>query len=286
MGEIVSNFELIFKPQSPSDPIGSPNVATVLQGYFLAITNLGDEEYDFLLEFISVDPSGSTLDVRVLDDNNIFLVDTPDGNNTPGRVRSFGGEVHTPSTGRISIAPQATALAVLLPQAFPLPAGDDTTPLTGPNFEVRGYVRIRLPANITFTTIEGRFPNFGGRIPIFRPQADGPVQVLCTPQYRATYTDADGNVTDQTQSTLPTGSGSAIITVEPESGLRPVSLNERATRSLSQAGFTNMLDAVTPESQVGLITSLLSQLGDDEQTMEAFNEALKAADAKVSLKKS
>lgn len=286
MGEIVSNFELIFKPQSPSDPIGTPGVATVLQGYFLAITNLGEEEYGFLLEFISVDPTGATADVRVLDDNNVFLVDTPDGNNEVGRVRSFGDEVHTPTTGRITIPPQGTALAVLLPQAFPIPAGNDVTPLAGPNFEVRGYVRIRLPANIRFRDIEGgRIPGLGGRFPIFEPQADGPVQVLCTPQYRATYTDADGNVTDQTQSTVPTGTGSAIITVEPESGFRPLPIEGRSGKSLSAGSLESMLDAITPERSAGMIAALLSQMGEDAESMKALNAALKAADVKVTLKK-
>lgn len=283
MTEIVSNFELIFKPQSPSEPTGTDAVATVLQGYFLAITNLGDEAYDFLLEFISVDPTGATADVRVLDDNNIFLVDTPDGNNEVGRVRSFGDEVHTPSTGRISIPAQGTALAVLLPQAFPIPAGDDATPLAGPTFEVRGYVRIRLPATIRFIEAGDRFPGIGGRFPLFTPQADGPVQVLCTPQYRATYTDADGTITDQTQSTVPTGSGSAVISVEPESGL--LRLEDRPSKSLTPGAFESLLDAITPERSAGLVAALLSQMGDDGEAMKAINAALKAADAKVALKK-
>jgi hypothetical protein len=221
----------------------------------------------------------------VLDDNNIYLVDTPDGDNEVGRVRSFGDEVHTPTTGRISIPPQGTALAVLLPQAFPIPAGDDATPLTGPNFEVRGYVRIRLPADISFIDIEGGFPGLGGRFPIFRPQADGPVQVLCTPQYRATYTDADGTVTDQTQSTVPTGAGGGVITITPETGLIPIQIEGRSGKSLRPGSLDSMLDAITPERSAGLLAALLSQMDGDPESMKAINAALKAAGARVSLKK-
>ena len=43
----VSHFELIFKPQSPVPPAD-----TVLQGYFLSISNLEDVELSFRLDFV------------------------------------------------------------------------------------------------------------------------------------------------------------------------------------------------------------------------------------------
>ena len=204
----VSHFELIWKPQSPAAPAGVANVASVIQGYFLEITNLEDREYLYTVEFVAAavtDPN------RSLAGNTLVFVDTPGTNNAPGVLNgSITSTVFSPSTGSIRIPAKGTALIAVLPSAFgPTPA--DMTPLAAPTFEVRGYVRLRLPA--VFQPVPG---SFFGR---FVAQASAPVKVLLTPQNRATYFTATNQISDQTQASLPLASGNALNTVDPESGL-------------------------------------------------------------------
>lgn len=191
----VSSFELIYKPQSP---VGAAD--RVLQGYFLNITNLEDVDLRFSLSFVTSSVSDPD---RSLFNNTVAFVDTANSNNTSASLS--GGLTSSVFTlnPTITIAPNETAKLALLPSdPFPvavLPA----------NFEARGYVRLRLPANIRFS--------FPGGI-TFEPQLDRPARVLLTPQNRATYLDASGVINDQTQSSLPTASGGALAEITPESG--------------------------------------------------------------------
>lgn len=204
----VSHFELIWKPQSPAAPAGAANVDSVIQGYFLEITNLEDREYRYTVEFVAAAVTDPT---RSLAGNTLVFVDTPGTNNAPGVLNgTLSSTVFTPSTGTIRIPAKGTALIAVLPSAFgPNPA--DMTPLASPNFEVRGYVRLRLPAvfQVTPGSVFGRFV----------AQASAPVKVLLTPQNRATYFTATNQISDQTQASLPLASGNALNTVDPESGL-------------------------------------------------------------------
>jgi hypothetical protein len=197
----ISHFELIWKPQAPANPAGTPAVATVLQGYFLEITNLESVPYSYRIEFVA---SPVTDPARSLAGNTVVFVDTPGANNTPGILNgTITDTVFTPSTGLVTVPPLGTALVALLPQAFG-PAPGDPNPLPNtprPNFEVRGHVRIRLPA--TFRRVGNFF--------LLAPQANAPVRVMLTPQNRATFFTDTGAVDDQTQATLPLADGKATI---------------------------------------------------------------------------
>jgi hypothetical protein len=52
----VSHFELVWKPQSPSTPIGQSGVDRVFQGYFLNISNLEDKPCSFALSLSQPPP--------------------------------------------------------------------------------------------------------------------------------------------------------------------------------------------------------------------------------------
>lgn len=264
MAEVVSSFELIYKPQSPADPIGADPVATVLQGYFLSISNLSDEDYDYSLRFVIVDPGDPT---RSLTNNTLVAIDLPSANNVFTRLDSFDGENFFIESGPFTVPGNGTALVVVLPQVFgPVPG--DNTPITTPSFEVRGYVEINLPIKFTSFTIDTPPGIF------FWPVAQGsePVPTLLTPQYRATYFDAGGAITDQTQSTVPTGSGAGIVPIMPDSPF--FQLIQTDLRRLRP----ELLEGADERARATLLAALVSSLG-PKDGIEAMRELLRASQA-------
>ncbi|WP_292290993.1 hypothetical protein [Marivita sp.] len=191
----VSSFELIYKPQSP---VGAAD--TVLQGYFLNITNLEDVPLRFSLSFVTSSVSDPD---RSLFNNTTAFIDTANSNNTAASLLGSLTSSSFTLSPTVVIAPNETAKIALLP-SDPFPVA-----VTPANFEARGYVRLRLPPNFRFS--------FPGGLSV-EPQLDRPARVLLTPQNRATYLDSTGVINDQTQSSLPTGSGAALAEIEPETG--------------------------------------------------------------------
>jgi hypothetical protein len=255
----VSHFELIWKPQSPAAPAGVANVDSVIQGYFLEITNLEDKEYVYTVEFVAAAVTDTN---RSLAGNTLVFVDTPSADNTAGFLSgSINATVFRPSTGGIRIPARSTALIAVLPSAFgPNPA--DMTPLAGPTFEVRGYVRLRLPA--LFRPIPG---SFFGR---FVPQSEDPVRVLLTPQNRATYFTAANTISDQTQASLPLASGMALNTVAPESGRFVfVPSTVLATESVGRQS-QEVVDATTA-------SAIFAAMADEAMDIKDLNAQLKEA---------
>lgn len=272
----VSHFELIFKPQSPSAPSGVAAVDRVIQGYFLAITNLEDKEYRYRLEFVATPPPAGTPngEFRSLAGNALVFVDNPGADNQQGVLNgTLTDSVFRPSTGLVRIAPRSTALVAVLPSAFgPVPG--DPTPLTAPNFEVRGYVRIFLPA---------LRPSFGsGQNPFVSvAQSNAPVRVLLTPQNRSTYLTAAGVISDQTQASLPLAGGNAIASLPPEPG-GPIILSPfpTVTPRLDLGRFFEAMPDLDPSD---LIAALLGQLDTGKTDFAAYNRALADAGIHVTL---
>jgi hypothetical protein len=258
----VSHFELIFKPQSPADPVGAGPVDSVLQGYFLEITNFEAQELRFALEFV-ISPAATP--ERDLAGNALVFVDTPPGTDNQQGVLNgaAGGSVFRPSTGTVRIPPLGTALVALLPSAFgPVPG--DCTPLTIPNFEVRGHVRIRLPAVLEFNP--GGFPFVQ-----FVPQAQAPVRVLLTPQNRATYFKGEGGISDQTQASLPLATGQAEYLIDPESG-GPLVL------TAGDINVETIKEIVATElDEENTLAALLARLDPEGAGLAGFNKALAKA---------
>lgn len=271
---IVSNFELIFKPQAPADAAGI-KVETVLQGYFLQVTNLEDEPFLFGFDFVISPPPVGTPDRsdRSLAGNCVVFADTSGVDNLQGALNgNINSSVFTPSFGNVQIPARGTAKIALLPAAFgptPLPAP--------PNLEVRGFVRLRLPPVFI------RFGSFFLR----RPQASSPVKVLVAPQNRATYFSGN-QVSNQTQASVPVASGQGLIEVEPEgpfflpapAGPFEVPTPERIPPMLATM---ESMASDAPEMPVQMLASLLSGLGPNELDIGAFNRALAEADIEFEL---
>lgn len=251
---IVSHFELIYKLQAPATVTGVPALDKVVQGYFLEITNLETKAIRFLLEFVVLAVPNAP---RSLAGNTLVFVDTPGVDNQGGVLTgSLTSTVFTPSTGFINIPAGATALVAVLPSVF-RGVPFDLTPITEANFEVRGYVRLRVPPVI------------------LRPQSATPVKVLLTPQNRATFFKADGTISGQVQASLPLAQGKAEVAIEAESLFivkPPINLN------LERLIGSSFLESVG-ENRAEMLAMLLASLDPEQDDISAFNKAL--ADAGI-----
>jgi hypothetical protein len=251
----VSSFELIFKPQSPVPPAD-----TVLQGYFLNISNFEDVELRFRVDFVT---SSVPDPMRTLAQNTVAIVDVAGVNNDFSF--ELDGAAAAPSfrlRPDIVIPPHATAkLAVLPDDPFPCPVGDGTEDPA--DFEARGYVTLRLPADV-----EGFGPSLE-----FVPQLDHPARVLLTPQNRAVYFGEDGAIKSQTQAALQLASGMGETEIPPEAGgfttpdLTP-------GEAFDPADILGKIDIDTAPEHLAKLMALASAGGIDTR---AFNAALRQA---------
>jgi len=203
MATLISQFELIFKKQAPIDSV---ELETVLQAYFLQLTNLEERNYVYNIDFVAQTPSDNDAGSK-LDSNTLAILDNP-GAPEPGNV--FSQLEILPDTNNTyrspdhiyDIAAEATAKLNVIPQIVPVP-GDDTP--VGRDIEIRGYVQISLPV------LEGE------------AQSSKPVNIMVTPQNRAAFftfpsddTFDGGIIKNQVQATLPTSTGGAVLQVEPD----------------------------------------------------------------------
>ena len=246
----VSHFELIFKLQSPAGPAD-----TVLQGHFLEISNLESKPLSFRLDYVT---SSTTDPDRSLFDNSFVIVDTPNDDNNFSY--SLSGAL-TSKTFRlnplVTIPAHATALVAVLPSdpfAMPQPA---------PDFEARGYINISLPALLEISQ------GLGG--PLFKlvPQSKKPVKVLLTPQNRATYFNGAGEITDQTQASVPTATGAALNEVKPQTGFTFPGLG--GALKLEDELTAMIPEALTPEA----LASMLVMAEAGGMDLSAFNASLR-----------
>jgi hypothetical protein len=243
----VSQFELIYKPQSP---VGTAD--TVLQGYFLNITNLETEALSFRLDFVTSSVSDPD---RSLAGNTIAIVDTPNANNQPANLVGVLASASFRLSPNVTIPGRGTAKIAILP-SDPFP-----TPVTPANFEARGYVTLRLPALFSFQNGSFRL----------RPQLDRPAKVLLTAQNRATYLGTGGAISDQTQASVPIGDGAAKAEVAAETGFFP-----------APGVFTPLMSGDTPpfapemgEDELALALAVMSGASDAE--LDAVNATMDQA---------
>ena len=249
----VSSFELIFKPQSPVPPAD-----TVLQGYFLNISNLEDIELKFRVDLVTSpvpDPN------RTLSGNTVVIVDVA------GTDNDFSYELLGAPAAKsfrlnqlISIPPHATAkLAVLPDDPFPCPPGDGTEDPA--DYEARGYVTLRLPA-----LIEGFGPQQE-----FVPQIEGSARVLLTPQNRAVYFGEDGAIKSQTQAGLQLASGAAENEIPAEVGGFKV---PDLVDAFDPADVLELIDVDRAPERLAQLMALAAAADID---VRAFNAALRDA---------
>jgi hypothetical protein len=199
----ISTFELLVKPIAPrmmGNPAQDAVARRVVQGYFLTITNLESLDLTFRLDFRISTPNPADPD-RTLFNNADLIFDIAGANNLiplSGDATSnrFGGSFRLPAgqTASVQLLPK--------PQLFGL---------ANPDFEVRGYVVLRLPALRR---------NFGF---LFEPQTANPAKVLLSAEVRGTFlpntfpAEVSGDF-DQISYALPIASGQALNEVAPEPG--------------------------------------------------------------------
>lgn len=259
----VSTFELIFKPQSPIPPAD-----TVLQGYFLNISNLEDVELRFRVDFVT---SSVTDPTRTLADNTVVIVDVAGVNN------DFTFELlGSPAANSfrlnqlVTIPAHATAkIAVLPDDPFPCPPGDGTEDPA--DYEARGYVTLRLPA-----LIEGI-----GASQKFVPQLDHPARVLLTPQNRAVYFGQDGAIKSQTQAALQLASGQSETQIPAEMGgfVAPDLLPADA---FDPSDVLGVIDPDRASERLAQLVALAATSGIDTR---AFNASLRDAGIGMALER-
>lgn len=268
----VSHFELVWKRQSPATPIGQSGIDKVFQGYFLEITNLEPVSYRYALEFVA---APAALPERSLAGNTVVFIDTPGVNNAPAVLTgNIGSTVFRLSTGPITIPPNTTALVAVLPSAFAnLPT--DPTPLLTSQFEVRGFVRLRLPPvfKVLNTPLGPQF--------VYGPQSNAPVKVMLTPQNRSTYYTEAGALSDQTQSSLPTASGTAVNMLPPDRPFFFPPLFE----SLDVASLSQMDAMIAPEDRSTVMAAMLASMGEDPSDLAKMNAGLAKAGIGLALER-
>lgn len=265
---IVSTFELVYKPLTPS--FGDPQTAALarraVQGYFLTVSNLSARDYRYQLVFqISLpNPDDSN---RRMENNTVILADVAGTNTTLSLVRN--GNRYT--TGLFTIPAGQTALVALLPN-FVLNLSN-----LNPQIEIRGFVELLIPAL--------RRP---GIFIVFDPQSDPnvPVNHLLNAEVRGTFLPnafpaslADLDF-DQTNHSLPLAGGAALQGINPEPG-GPVIITLPVTRS--QSGFqieelATQLDQLLPGSnsveRLSTGLALMTQSLPDELTIAELKQLL------------
>ncbi len=158
---IISTFELLIKPQLPKETISkippdilaqlSPLARTVIQGYFLTLSNLTSDFIYLSLAFTVKTPSFKISDT-------IALLDTS-GQNILGTVFQSPGDDISKTRFTVPLAGNDTALFIFQPDI------SDLKLLQAANFELRGYAEISLSSGSTPKT----------------------AQILVTPEHRGTF---------------------------------------------------------------------------------------------------
>lgn len=150
----VSTFEILLKPLAPGP---NPPARTVIQAYFLTITNLGEDAVDLDVNFTSTTPG-----INPNDNNVITFFDITGTNNVSSLSNVPGHDSRTRRT--VNIPSKDTGLFLLQPNVF------DPAVLASASLEFRGYVEI--------------FVND------FSPLND-PQTLIVTPEHRGTFLPAN-----------------------------------------------------------------------------------------------
>lgn len=134
---LVSNFELLLKPQLPASvtaaiPSLAPLQRVILQGYFLTISNHSGSDLDLILRFTTKTPQLNTAQVLgFYDSGNGGNVSVPVAN-----VNAFGGNGRAEIDYELRLERADTALFILQPDVT------DSSLLSAADFESRGFVEL------------------------------------------------------------------------------------------------------------------------------------------------
>lgn len=258
----ISHFELVFKPQSPVPPTD-----TVLQGYFLKISNLEEETLHYRVSFVTSsvpDPN------RTLAGKTVVFVDVAGTNNT--ETFTLVGAPDAKSfhlCPDVTIPAHATALIAVLPaDPFPIPFGDGTADPA--DYEARGYVTLGLPVKLKESKDH---PGFW----FPEPQRLDPARVIVTPQHRAVYLGDDGAAKGQTQSSLPLADAGSEIKLEPDT--------DGKMKPDFEIHHPIMTPCVDPETMAKDLAGLIAMASGPGVDLTAFNKSLKKAGIAMALER-
>lgn len=195
---VISTFELLIKPQLPKETISkipsdilaqlSPLARTVIQGYFLTLSNLTSDFIYLSLAFTVKTPA-----VKIPD--TITLLDT-NGQNQLGTVFQNPGDI-SKTRFTVPLAGNDTALFIFQPDI------SDLKLLQAADFELRGYAEISLSSGSTPKT----------------------TQILVTPEHRGTFfgsldpksKDAKDSKLGEIAYALPLASGRSLFDLTRDS---------------------------------------------------------------------
>ncbi|MGB3309675.1 MAG: hypothetical protein WBG32_02110 [Nodosilinea sp.] len=273
----ISTFELLVKRIAP--PPATPTVARrVVQGYFLTISNLEDKELLYTLDFHISLPNPPDPD-RTLAGNAVVLVDVAGANQS----LTLSPASATVSTTRFStsfrLGAKQTASLQLLPNLTPA-----LLAAPNPDLEVRGFVRLRLPAV---------FSNAGRPFPLFRrvPQSDSPVKVLLNPEIRGTFLPnnfpgGDGDF-DQINYPLPLASGKSLNEISPEpggpifipTGRIPQLVDQLPLRDRPTIDFAELAE----EDRAAALVEVISQIEPSEANLQNVSDLLSKLDIPIAM---
>jgi hypothetical protein len=245
----ISTFELLVKRIAP--PPAPQNVARrVVQGYFLTITNLESNDLTFRIAFNISKPNPAGDPDRTLFKNAGLFFDIAGANNP---VPLSGGANSTTFGGSFLLPAKQTASVELLPN-------QSLFADVNPDFEVRGYVTLRLPRI--------------GR----QPQSVVPVKVLLNPEIRGTFLPngfPDGATEDFDQINYPltVASGKGLNEIAPDPLFTFPSISPEILRSLPDDAIEALIDADGMEKSQTLI-ELMAQLDLAPQNLENLSDAL------------
>lgn len=262
----ISTFELLVKRIAPP-PAPVALARRVVQGYFLTLTNLENRDFTFRIQFNISRPNPAGDPDRTLF-NNVDLVYDIAGANDP--ILLSGGAASTIFGGSFLVPARQTASVQLLPKASLFAAAD-------PDFEVRGFVSLRLPRL--------RQP---GSLPV--AQSATPVKVLLNPEVRGTFLpngfpgEAIEDV-DQINYPLTLASGQALNEISSDRPFFPVTLPDGilVPGQLQSLGVTDaLLDADDAEKSRSLV-ELMAQIDPNPQNLKTLSEALAQINVPVRL---
>lgn len=245
----ISTFELLVKRIAP--PPAPLDVARrVVQGYFLTVTNLEFRPLTFRIRFNISRPNPLGDPDRTLFGNVGLFYDIA-GANDP--ISLSGNATSTTFGGTFVLPARQTASLQLLPNASLFAAAN-------PDFEVRGFVTLRLP-------------RIGGQ-----PQSITPVKVLLNPEIRGTFlpNGFPGGVAedfDQINYPLTVATGKALNEIASDRRLVIPVITPDVLQSLPADDVESLLDADELEKSQSLI-QLMSQLDGDPKNLENLSDAL------------
>ncbi|MGB3296714.1 MAG: hypothetical protein WBA76_00485 [Phormidesmis sp.] len=262
----VSTFELLVKRIAPPPALNSV-ARRVVQGYFLTISNLENKGFRYTLDFHISRPNPPDPD-RTLLGKAVVLLDVA-GANQPLTLSPTAATVKTTRfSTSFRLEAKQTASLQLLPNI------NDPALLSNPNpdLEVRGFVRLRLPAVASGIGIVQRVS-----------QSDRPVKVLLNPEIRGTFLPnnfpgGDGDF-DQINYPLALASGKGLNEIGPEPGgpiitLPPNRIPELIQQLPLRERSAIDFDALDEEERSAVLIEVLGQVEPTQNNMQNISDVL------------